>query len=197
MNHVFWLSDEQFALIQSHLTYCTAGWRREDDRRIINGIIHVLQSGCRWQDCPSEYGPSTTVYNRYNRWSQKGIWQYLFAVLTVALSGTPEKISLDASHVKVHRCAGGGNRPLMTGCGHATSASKKTAHASEQEHADVQAVRVVWRKRQAWLLAHMEAISKIAFIDETEINTKMARLRGTVGETSEWSPAFPMVIGRA
>ena len=50
MNHVFWLSDEQFALIQSHLTYCTAGWRREDDRRIINGIIHVLQSGCRWQD---------------------------------------------------------------------------------------------------------------------------------------------------
>ena len=188
---------ELFSLIQPHLTYRTAGRRREDDRRIINGIIHVLQSGYRWQDCPSEYGPSTTVYNRYNRWSQKGIWQYLFAELTAALSGTPEEISLDASHVEVHRCAGGGNRPLMTDCGHATSASKKTAYASEQEHADVQAVRVVWHKRQAWLLAHPEAISKIAFIDETGINTKMARLRGTVGETSEWSPAFPMVIGRA
>lgn len=25
------------------------------------------QAGCRWQDCPPEYGPSTTVYNRYHR----------------------------------------------------------------------------------------------------------------------------------
>ena len=55
---------------------------------------------------------------------------------------------------------------------------KKTAHASEQERADVQAARVVWRKRQAWLLAHPERVGRIVFLDETSINTKMARLRG-------------------
>ena len=55
---------------------------------------------------------------------------------------------------------------------------KKTAHASEQERADVQAARAVWRKRQAWLVAHPEKIGNIVFIDETGINTKMARLRG-------------------
>ena len=66
----------------------------------------------------------------------------------------------------------------MTGCNRGTSASKKTAHASEQERADVQAARAVWRKRQAWLVAHPERISRIVFIDETGINTKMARLRG-------------------
>ena len=108
MRRLFWLSDRQFELIKPHLPYRAAGKRREDDRRIISGIIHVLQSGCRWRDCPPEYGPSTTVYNRYNRWSQKGHWQYLFAELTAALSGTPEQISIDASHAKVHRCAGGG-----------------------------------------------------------------------------------------
>ena len=117
MERLFWLSNRQFELIKPHLPYRAAGRRREDDRRIISGIIHVLQSGCRWRDCPPEYGPSTTVYNRYNRWSQKGHWQYLFAELTAALSGTPEQISIDASHVKVHRCAGGGKggplfRPL-------------------------------------------------------------------------------------
>ena len=103
MRRLFWLSDRQFELIKTHLPYRAAGRRREDDRRIISGIIHVLQSGCRWRDCPPEYGPSTTVYNRYNRWSQKGHWQYLFAALTAALSETPEQISIDASHVKVHR----------------------------------------------------------------------------------------------
>ena len=55
---------------------------------------------------------------------------------------------------------------------------KKTAHASEQARADVQAARAVWRKRLSWLLAHPEKIGNLVFIDETGINTKMARLRG-------------------
>ncbi|HER25640.1 MAG TPA: transposase [Rhodospirillales bacterium] len=72
---------------------------------MISGIINVLQLGCRRQNCPPEYGPPTTVCNRYNRWAQKGHWQYMFAELTTPLSGTPEQISIDDSHVKVHRCA--------------------------------------------------------------------------------------------
>jgi transposase len=114
VRRLFWLSDSHFELIKPHLPYRAAGKRREDDRRIISGIIHVLQSGCRWRDCPPEYGPSTTLYNRYNRWSQKGHWQYLFAELTATLSETPEQISIDASHMKAHRCAGGGKGgPLL------------------------------------------------------------------------------------
>ena len=109
----FWLSDQQFALIQPHLPYRAAGRRRADDRRIISGILHVLQSGCRWQDCPDVYGPHTTVYNRFNRWSQRGIWQYLFAALTSELAGTPDEISIDTTHVKAHRCAGGGKGGLL------------------------------------------------------------------------------------
>ena len=66
----------------------------------------------------------------------------------------------------------------MTGSAPARSALKKTAHASEQERPDVQAARTVWRKRQAWLAVHPDQISKLVFIDETGINTKMARLRG-------------------
>ncbi|MGB3627287.1 MAG: transposase, partial [Henriciella sp.] len=43
------------------------GARRVDDRRVISGIMHVLKSGCRWQDCPAAYGPPTTIYNRFHR----------------------------------------------------------------------------------------------------------------------------------
>ena len=45
MRGLFWLSDQQWAAIKPHLPYYAAGKRREDDRRIISGIIHVLQSG--------------------------------------------------------------------------------------------------------------------------------------------------------
>lgn len=113
MRRGFWLSDEQWGLIEPHLPHRAAGRRRVDDRRVISGIIHVLQSGCRWQDCPAEYGPYTTVYNRYNRWSEKGIWQYMFAELTAALAGTSEEISIDSTHVKAHRSAAGGKGGLL------------------------------------------------------------------------------------
>ncbi len=102
MANSFWLSGTQWALIKPHLPYRAAGKRRVDDRRVISGIIHILQSGCRWRDCPSIYGPHTTIYNRYNRWSQKGIWQYMIAELTASLAGPADEISLDSTNVKAH-----------------------------------------------------------------------------------------------
>src|ERR1700745_1416241 len=59
--NLFWLCDEQWARIAPHLPTDVRGVEREDDRRVISGIVHVLKSGCRWQDCPPEYGPYTTI----------------------------------------------------------------------------------------------------------------------------------------
>ena len=67
---LFWLSDEQWQRIQPHLPTKVRGKPREDDRRIISGIIHILKSGCRWKDCPEAYGPSATIYNRFARWAR-------------------------------------------------------------------------------------------------------------------------------
>ena len=66
----------------------------------------------------------------------------------------------------------------MTGFDETKSAIKKTAHASEQERSDVQVARSVWLRRQAWLKKHPEKLQNLIFIDETGLNTKMARLRG-------------------
>lgn len=72
MKNGFWLNDEQCSVIEPLLPRNAAGARRVDDRRVISGIIHVLQSGCRWQDCPSHYGPPPTIYNRFHRWPGDG-----------------------------------------------------------------------------------------------------------------------------
>ena len=77
-SNLFWLSDEQWARIEPHLPTDVRGKERVDDRRIISGIVHVLKSGCRWKDCPAEYGPHTTVYNRFTRWAERGVWEGLF-----------------------------------------------------------------------------------------------------------------------
>ncbi len=50
--------DAQWAAIEPHMPKNQLSPEREDDRRIIFSILHVLTSGCRWQDCPSAYGLS-------------------------------------------------------------------------------------------------------------------------------------------
>ena len=106
MARLFWLSDEAWAAIDPHLPRGKPGKPRVDDRRVISGILHVLKTGCRWRDVPPEYGPATTIYNRYNRWSRRGLWQRLFE--QVAASGkVPAELLIDSSHVKAHRSAAG------------------------------------------------------------------------------------------
>ena len=50
------------------------GKPRVDDRRVLSGIIFINRNGLRWRDAPSEYGPSKTLYNRWKRWSDKGVF---------------------------------------------------------------------------------------------------------------------------
>ena len=107
MAHLFWLSDEAWAHIEPRLPHGRPGKPRVDDRRVISGILHVLKVGCRWRDVPAEYGRPTTIYNRYNRWSRRGLWQRVFE--QVAASGEmPAELIIDSSHVKAHRSAAGG-----------------------------------------------------------------------------------------
>lgn len=102
----FWLDDRQWAAIEPLLPKNQPGARRQDDRRILSGIIHVLKVGCRWQDCPAVYGPRTTVYNRFNRWARRGLWQRLFQAMVEVSPGDLQ--SIDSTTAKAHRSAAGG-----------------------------------------------------------------------------------------
>lgn len=107
MADLFWLSDEQWAVIGPFMPVNQPGARRVDDRRVVSGIVHVLKSGCRWRDCPAAYGPPTTVYNRFNRWSRRGFWRAMLAALAAA-GWVEETAALDSTYVKAQRSAHGG-----------------------------------------------------------------------------------------
>jgi transposase len=101
---LFWLSDEQWGRIEGFLSLGRPGGRRVDDRRVISGIIHVIQTGVPWRAAPREYGPSRTLYNRFYRWSKQGLWTELFAMLVGA--GEPLEVALiDGTIVRAHQTA--------------------------------------------------------------------------------------------
>src|SRR3954464_15960117 len=101
-----WLDERKWAGMEPLLPKNQPGAPREDDRRILSGIIHVLKVGCRWQDCPATYGPPTTICKGFHRWAARGIWRQLFATLATADPGGIEMI--DSTTAKAHRSAAGG-----------------------------------------------------------------------------------------
>lgn len=111
MTQSYWMSEHQFDRLVAYLPKDTRGVPRVDDRRVISGIIHVLQSGCRWKDAPKTYGPHKTLYNRFVRWAEKGVWERLFHHLADA-GGPPASLMIDATHIKAHRSAAGGKGGL-------------------------------------------------------------------------------------
>ena len=124
---LFWLTDAQWAKIEPRLPTDVRGIERVDDRRVISGILHVLKSGCRWCDCPPEYGPHTTIYNRFSRWAKRGIWERMFNDLA-ALGRSNETQMIDSTHIKAHRSASGGkggNKIRQSG-GRAADATRRS-----------------------------------------------------------------------
>ena len=89
-----------------------------DDRKVVSGIIHVIRNGLRWRDAPEIYGPHKTLYNRFIRWSKMGVFDQIFTAL-VEEHGPPDRLMIDATHLKAHRTAcsllKGGMFPALSG----------------------------------------------------------------------------------
>jgi len=105
MGELFWLNDRQWSAIEPLLPHL-GGKPRVDDRRVISGILHRYREGLRWRTIPAEYGPRTTLFNRFNRWSERGLWQQLFAALA-ACEDPPVVAMVDSTAVRAHRAAAG------------------------------------------------------------------------------------------
>ncbi len=103
MSDLIWLTKAQMRRIELYFPL-SHGVPRVDDQRIISGIIFVIRNGLRWRDAPKEYGPRKTIYNRFIRWSRLGVFNRIFAALS-AKGGKPDRLMIDATHLKAHRTA--------------------------------------------------------------------------------------------
>ena len=103
MSDLFWLTDEQMARLQPFFPK-SHGRPRVDDRRVLSGIIFINRNGLRWRDAPREYGPAKTLYNRWKRWSDKGVFVAMMDGLS-AKGAERKTIMIDATYLKAHRTA--------------------------------------------------------------------------------------------
>jgi transposase len=82
-----------------------------DNRRVLNGILWTVRSGARWVDVPERYGRWNSVYRRFRRWAQIGLFEALLETLAGALA--EERLQMiDSTIVRAHAQAAGAKRGM-------------------------------------------------------------------------------------
>ena len=72
------------AILDERYPPAATGRPRADLRRVVNGIIHRLRTGCQWNRLPAEFGSDTTVHRWFQRFVEDGVFEELWAVLVAA-----------------------------------------------------------------------------------------------------------------
>ena len=103
------LSDAEWELIGPLLPSERGRWARPagDNRRFLNGMLHVLRIGVPWRDMHERYGKWNSVYVRFRRWAEQGVWDALLETL-VELGLTDNwQHMIDSTTVRGHSQAAG------------------------------------------------------------------------------------------
>jgi transposase len=109
------LTDEEWAIIGALLPAERGRWARpaQDNRRFLNGMLHVLRTGCPWRDMHERYGKWNSVYVRFRRWAEQGVWDALLETL-VELGLTDDwQHMIDSTSVRGHSQAAGAKGGLI------------------------------------------------------------------------------------
>jgi transposase len=106
------LTDAQWARLEPLLPPEKPGRPNDDHRRILNGILWVLNSGAPWRDLPRRYGRVGTVSSRFYRWRRSDVWQ---RVLEALQADAEERVGwelhfLDSTVVRAHQHAAGARK---------------------------------------------------------------------------------------
>ncbi len=86
-----------------------------DNRRVLNGVLNVLNTGCAWMDMPREYGAYATAWRRHAQWSADGtlerIWRTLLGMLDEQGKLDWSKGFIDGSFVAAKKGGTASGRP--------------------------------------------------------------------------------------
>lgn len=100
-------SEEQFdrlyALLRRERKIHTG--QRERERRFLEAVFWIDRSGAQWRFLPAEYGAWNSVYKRFARWDDLGVWERLLA--GVADAPDMQAVMIDATVIRAHACAAG------------------------------------------------------------------------------------------
>jgi len=85
-----------------------------DNRRFFDGMMWILRTGSPWRDLPEEFGNWNSIYQRFRRWCQAGVFDALLeALVELGITDDWTTQMVDSTSVRGHSQAAGAKRGVL------------------------------------------------------------------------------------
>jgi transposase len=103
------LTDDQWKRIQELLPGKAGdpGGTAQDNRLFVDAVFWIARTGAPWRDLPERFGKWNSVFTRFNRWSQAGVW---LRVMDALQDPDLEWLFVDSSVIRAHQQAAGAKK---------------------------------------------------------------------------------------
>jgi transposase len=80
---------------------------KADNRLFVDAILWVARTGAAWRDLPERFGNWNSVWRRFARWAEAGVWERLLAAVR---DPDLEVLILDSTVIRAHPAAAGAEK---------------------------------------------------------------------------------------
>ena len=104
------LRDEQWDRIKDFLPgrEGSVGATAKDNRLFVEAVLYRYRAGIPWRDLPGRFGDFRVIHSRHSRWSQTGVWEKVFKILSQECDN--EYAMIDSTIVRAHQHAAGAKK---------------------------------------------------------------------------------------
>ena len=103
------LTDDEWELIGPLLPAerGRSGRPAADNRQVLNGILWIMRTGAPWRDLPERYGRWNSVFRRFSRWSEAGVFDALLEAFAISGVADDRRQMIDSTVIRAHQHAAG------------------------------------------------------------------------------------------
>lgn len=105
-------------------------------RIFVDAVHWIMRTGAQWRDLPDKFGKWNTIFKRFARWSDKGVWNNLHQHFIE--EPDMEWLLIDSTVTRAHPCAAGA--PKKSGGQAEQALGKSVGGFSTKIHAAVDAL---------------------------------------------------------